>query len=494
MGMEYDESWQTAGPLVLLACYLFIGLGVCTYVLMRARPRWAPGTKRVDADETVDKEVVIIATPAQSMDMSFTRSTLAFRDIYYSITDVTTGKSTYLLSNVHGVAQPGTLTALMGASGAGKTTLLDVLADRKTTGELTGFRAVNAVPVSSSTFSRMSAYCEQEDVHLPTSTVKEAIEFSAQLRLSADVSIVQRRSFVNWILQELELYASADRLVSSLAPGERKRLTIGVELAANTPILFLDEPTTGIYIPSQLHAMNNGPPRAFCIAGLDSRSASAIMRVLKRLANSGRTIIATIHQPSASVFFGFSHLILLAPGGTELYHGPMGQHAQNVIAVLSSLPGVQPLQQHVNPATWMLAQTYLVANTPGLSPSLTVSLRNMDHTSPISSSNSFGATQIAWTSKKQLSRPRSTFELLSLPPEESAVMTQNPMAAPVASAQLPVLLSAPWTIKLYLILRRAQLHLWRDAVLQPLRMVVFTIVALFFGVTFYNVSCAIPRP
>jgi len=86
---------------------------------------------------------------------------------------------------------------------------------------------------------RLLAYCEQADHHQPLATVREAIEFSAHLRLHADVTAEQRRAFVQRILRDLELAPVAGRLVSSLAPGALKRLTIGVELAANSPVLFL---------------------------------------------------------------------------------------------------------------------------------------------------------------------------------------------------------------------------------------------------------------
>ena len=117
-----------------------------------------------------------------------------------------------------------------------------------------------------------------------------------------------------------------------LAPHERKRLTIGVELVSNAPIIFLDEPTSG----------------------LDARAAAIVMRVVKNVASTGRTIICTIHQPSAELFFLFDDLLLLARGGYEAYFGPMGRRGRSLVQYLSSVPGIPVYPPGMNPASWML--------------------------------------------------------------------------------------------------------------------------------------------
>lgn len=129
---------------------------------------------------------------------------------------------------------------VQGSSGAGKTTLLDVLGQRKSTGTVTGTVRLNGrLMGAGDRAGRVLAYGEQADHHFPLSTVQESIEFSAHLRLSSSVTADQRRSFVSNILRELELRHLAGRLVNTLTAGEKKRLTIGVELASNAPILFL---------------------------------------------------------------------------------------------------------------------------------------------------------------------------------------------------------------------------------------------------------------
>lgn len=189
-------------------------------------------------------------------DLHFERMDLAWRDLHYSVPvsekDQATGKQRTvqreLLAGVSGFARAGELTALMGSSGAGKTTLMDVIAGRKTSGTITGEILVNGHKQSFPTFSRLAAYVEQMDVLLGTDTVREAIEFSARLRLPAEVSDEQRKRFVDQILDDLELTSIADRIIGDaasdgLSPGQLKRVTIGVELAANPTFLFLDEPS-----------------------------------------------------------------------------------------------------------------------------------------------------------------------------------------------------------------------------------------------------------
>ncbi|KAG7378284.1 hypothetical protein PHYBOEH_000452 [Phytophthora boehmeriae] len=111
-----------------------------------------------------------------------------------------------------------------------------------------------------------------------------------------------------------------------------KRLTIGVELAAQPSVIFLDEPTSG----------------------LDARSAKIIMDGVRKVADSGRTIICTIHQPSSEVFYLFDSLLLLKRGGETVFYGDLGENCRNLIDYFEGIPGVSPLPVGYNPATWML--------------------------------------------------------------------------------------------------------------------------------------------
>ncbi|KAJ0410494.1 hypothetical protein ATCC90586_000664 [Pythium insidiosum] len=113
---------------------------------------------------------------------------------------------------------------------------------------------------------------------------------------------------------------------------DMKRLTIGVELAAQPSVLFLDEPTSG----------------------LDARSAKMIMDGVRKVADTGRTVVCTIHQPSSEVFMVFDSLLLLKRGGETVFFGDLGENASKLIEYFESVPGVTPIEDGYNPATWML--------------------------------------------------------------------------------------------------------------------------------------------
>jgi len=219
------------------------------------------------------------------------------------------GEPRRLLDDVDGWVKPGTLTALMGVSGAGKTTLLDVLASRTTMGVITGQMMVDG-RYRDTGFQRKTGYVQQQDLHLATSTVREALTFSAILRQPRSIPKHEKIAYVDEVIKVLEMETYADAIVG--VPGEglnveqRKRLTIGVELAAKPALLlFLDEPTSG----------------------LDSQTAWSICALLRKLADHGQAILCTIHQPNAALFENFDRLLLLQRGGQTVYFGDIGKDA-----------------------------------------------------------------------------------------------------------------------------------------------------------------------
>ena len=133
----------------------------------------------------------------------------------------------------------------MGSSGAGKTTLLDVLAGRKNTGEVSGSIAVNGKPKQDHTFRHIMGYVEQFDTLSPHDTAREAVEFSAALRLPGDTPAEERANWVTSVLTLLELLPLEHTLIGNEDNGgmsfeQKKRVSIAVELVANPAILFLD--------------------------------------------------------------------------------------------------------------------------------------------------------------------------------------------------------------------------------------------------------------
>ncbi|KAL4636641.1 hypothetical protein ACB092_03G023500 [Castanea dentata] len=285
------------------------------------------------------------------MVLPFTPLTVVFQDVQYYV-DIPLEmrkkgfpiKKLQILSDITGALKPGVLTALMGVSGAGKTTLLDVLAGRKTSGYIEGHIKIGGYPKVQETFARVSGYCEQTDIHSPQITVEESVIFSAWLRLSPQIDSKTKAEFVNEVLETIELDRIKDALVgvigiNGLSNEQRKRLTIAVELVSNPSIIFMDEPTTG----------------------LDARSAAIVMRAVKNVADTRRTIVCTIHQPSIEIFEAFDELILLKSGGHVIYSGSLGQHSARVIEYFESIPGLPKIKNNYNPATWMLEVTSISA-------------------------------------------------------------------------------------------------------------------------------------
>ncbi|KAL8027252.1 hypothetical protein ABFX02_14G083200 [Erythranthe guttata] len=278
------------------------------------------------------------------MVLPFEPLSMVFQDVQYYVETPAamkehgfTQKRLQLLCDITGAFRPGVLTALMGVSGAGKTTLLDVLSGRKTTGTVEGQITIGGYPKVQTTFARISGYCEQTDIHSPNITVEESVMFSAWLRLHSHIDTKTKYEFVKEVLETIELDGIKDSLVGlpdvdGLSTEQRKRLTIAVELVANPSIIFMDEPTTG----------------------LDARSAAIVMRAVKNVAETGRTIVCTIHQPSIDIFESFDEVILLKAGGRMIYGGPVGRQSSKLIEYFEGIPSVPRIRDNYNPATWMM--------------------------------------------------------------------------------------------------------------------------------------------
>ncbi|ELR10948.1 ABC2 type transporter superfamily protein [Acanthamoeba castellanii str. Neff] len=245
-----------------------------------------------------------------------------------------------LLHDVSGFVKPGNMLALMGSSGAGKSTLMDVLARRKTGGKITGEILVNGRPTDGN-LSRIIGYVEQQDLHVPTQTILEAIEFSAFCRLPHYIPRETKRAYARSLLKILGLEKKANRVIGNhagdgISNDERKRVTMGVEMAADPAILFLDEPTSG----------------------LDSLGAERVMRAIKNIAARGTSVICTIHQPSKAIFSMFSHLLLLKKGGYVTYFGPVGTREGDCSTLLNYLASHgHVMDPEANPAEFILEVT-----------------------------------------------------------------------------------------------------------------------------------------
>ncbi|XP_011166033.1 ATP-binding cassette sub-family G member 1 isoform X1 [Solenopsis invicta] len=233
---------------------------------------------------------------------------LLFEDISYSVKKgILTKERKRLLRDLNGDFRPGELTAIMGLSGAGKSTLMDILAGFTTT-SVTGRIMINGRERNVSEFRKLSAYIMQDDNLSPLLTVQEAMLIAADLKLG--LSHREKSQKIDEVIVAMGLDESRYTITGELSGGERKRLAIALELINNPPIMFLDEPTSG----------------------LDSTSSKQCIAFLKQLAQEGRTIICTIHQPSAILFNMLDHLYVIADGNCVYTGG-----TNNLVPYLSSV-------------------------------------------------------------------------------------------------------------------------------------------------------------
>jgi len=232
-----------------------------------------------------------------------------------------------ILTNVSGIARPGEVLAIMGASGAGKSTLLNTLLLRNMEGlQVTGARVANKAVVTPTSLTAVSGYVQQDDLFIPSLTVREHLSFQARVRMDRGVPREQRMKRIEEVMHVLGLDKAADTLIGGermkgISGGERKRLSFASEFLTNPSILFCDEPTSG----------------------LDSFMALSVMELLSKLSKMGKTIICTIHQPSSQLFSMFDKLLLLAEGQTA-YLGD----AHKAKGFFSSIQ--YPCPQDYNPA------------------------------------------------------------------------------------------------------------------------------------------------
>lgn len=234
-----------------------------------------------------------------------------------------------IINNVNAYMPCGSLTAIIGGSGSGKTSLLNSMSHRISGGRLktSGVVLYNG---DRNLTSIRSAYVMQQDVLLPSLTVRETLLYAAELRLPPPTTSDERRRIVEDVILELGLKECANtRIGNSIhrgcSGGEKRRTSLGVQMLANPSVLFLDEVTTG----------------------LDATSAFQLIRTLKTLARKGRTIIVTIHQPRSEIWGLFDRLLLLT-GGSPVYSGPVAQCIQYFEDLGYTLP------PFVNPAEHLI--------------------------------------------------------------------------------------------------------------------------------------------
>lgn len=225
----------------------------------------------------------------------------------------------FILKDVTCEAKPGQITAIAGPSGAGKTTLLEILAGILPQSKVSAQVLVNGCPVHAQSFCKISGYVAQEDALFPLLTVEETLMYSALLRLPGGKKEAITR--VRVLIKELGLdHVSRSKIGEGssrgISGGEKRRVSIGVELVHDPAVVFIDEPTSG----------------------LDSASALQVITLLKQMATrQGKTIVLTIHQPGFRILELLDRLVLLS-NGRVIHNGSLKLLEEKLIAAGYRIP------------------------------------------------------------------------------------------------------------------------------------------------------------
>ena len=260
---------------------------------------------------------------------------LEWHDLKYSISSKTS--TAEIIKGVTGYAKSGEILAIMGSSGSGKTSLLSIISGRIASQpnlKVSGTVSLNKSPVQEFKSTHYIKYVLQEDWLFTTQTVRESLQFAARLKVPY-LTTEQINERVEEIIKDLKLSKVADNLIGNsmkkgLSGGEKKRVSIGCEIIANPAVLILDEPTSG----------------------LDSFTATHVVELLRNLANSGKIIVLTLHQPSSRIFGMLDRLILMSEG-MFLYQGA----TKRVIKWFKRV-GL-PCPENVNPPDYFMRLLYV---------------------------------------------------------------------------------------------------------------------------------------
>ncbi|KAK1268614.1 ABC transporter G family member 11 [Acorus gramineus] len=227
---------------------------------------------------------------------------LTWEDLW--VTASAGGKAKHILHGVTGYARPGEVLAIMGPSGSGKSTLLDALAGRLASNTRKSGEVLINGRKQKLAFGT-SAFVTQDDILMTTLTVREAVYYSAHLQLPDTMTSAEKRFRAETTIKEMGIQDAVNTriggcVVKGLSGGQKLRVSICMEILTRPKLLFLDEPTSGLNSAASYHVMS---------------------RIVGLAEHDGRTVVASIHQPSSEVFELFHNLCLLSYGKT-VYFGP----------------------------------------------------------------------------------------------------------------------------------------------------------------------------
>lgn len=398
------------------------------------------------------------------------RLNIEFEDIKYVVrTGFFKRENKTIIKGLTGKFLSGELSAIVGPSGAGKSSLLNILSGYELIGA-SGNVLVNGTKRDVDIFRTNLSFIKQDTDLQPFLTVSEAMHFSANLKVGNSLSRSEKKQRVQDILQSVGIYKIRKNTTGKLSGGEKKRLAIALELVNNPPVLILDEPTTG----------------------LDSSIANQCISLLKKLANDGRTIVCTIHQPSGLATEMFDALYAIADGKC-IYSGG----TRNLVPFLAQLDLKCP--EIYNPVDYLMeiaTDDYGEQNHR-----LTEKINNGKNRDYIKTNrNGYDIIKDSKPDTKQSSpisytKDNSTNELLH------TISTKDISLNPKASCNKPKkstdphyickrenVYATPFYLQTLILLERTFLILWRDKGLTLMRIVIHLIMASLVGILYYGIG------
>ncbi|CAK9113129.1 unnamed protein product [Durusdinium trenchii] len=338
------DARQSKVAIFVLLCVSVLVLGFCFLFQRYTRQRDQLAAQELERLQETDAFLLKILENSsirhleQNKLRGITRklqtATLQFQNIHCTVKS-DAGLVT-VLDDINGSFEAGHLSAIMGPSGSGKTTFIDVLTGKKRSDKkwtVRGDILINGKEQSIESLKPVIGFVPQDDVVHEGLTVRENIKFSAAKRMPAGTSEARIRKITDDVMQALQLEPKQNMIVGNrvqsgegLSGGQKKRVNVGLELAACPTILFLDEPTSG----------------------LDATASLVLVQQLKRMAKLGMTIIMIIHQPRYSLFTLIDDVCLLGTGGKLAYIGPTIQAKPYFEKMGLQMP------PNENPADWMM--------------------------------------------------------------------------------------------------------------------------------------------
>ncbi|XP_055320622.1 protein brown-like isoform X2 [Sitodiplosis mosellana] len=223
-----------------------------------------------------------------------------------------------ILNDVSGSLKSGQLIAILGESGAGKTTLLAGISYRFR-GKLDGQLLLNGTPIDRSTMTKISCFVPQFEITIDSLTPNEHLYFMAELKLDRKWSRSRKYQRVDFLLREMGLQSVANSEIKTLSGGERKKLNLATDLLTNPPIIFCDEPTTGLdsfgarKVIEALKYLSTSHSETSSMS-MDDQSNEMSLKSQSPIKMPPKAVICSIHQPTSDIFQCFSEIILMHTG------------------------------------------------------------------------------------------------------------------------------------------------------------------------------------